>query len=228
MNKDNKPTFQVWHAIDLFSAGTVGRALDQPEQLFPHDYRQVATVEADTLELVFSLTNHTDNDWRENAEVEWMGGYGRSTSDGDVIVAPDGNAYRIEAVGFVQVRVATERDRVERDLGVMKKQPEILLESTRRYEWDGENVDSVYDTCDALGPWQTLTSAEKLSALHELDWHGVLASEKHEMMQREIQQSLANIFKERTQDYAARKQIEQGLAQDDRSRERERNGGRER
>jgi hypothetical protein len=35
MKKDNGRTYQVWHAWNLFEAGTIGRALGQPEQLSP-------------------------------------------------------------------------------------------------------------------------------------------------------------------------------------------------
>jgi hypothetical protein len=84
-------------------------------------------------------------------------------------------------------KCATHRDRVESDLAGMKEEPEIHLESTRHYVMDDpEDTDSVYDTFDVLGPWDSLNPKEKLSALHELDWSGVGDEEKRQIIERDV------------------------------------------
>jgi hypothetical protein len=65
-------------------------------------YQLVAVVEAETLEEVYRLTNHIDNDWRENALVRTIATTPpRSTSVGDVLVNGNGQAWLVACVGFI-------------------------------------------------------------------------------------------------------------------------------
>ncbi len=179
--------YQVWHISDY------GRALldwhrDAGDAAFPGAYTRVATVEADSLDQVFALTNHGENSWQENPGVVGIGT--RSTSVGDVIVDPLGRPYRVENTGFSEVPSPDETplERIERRLREMKRGPEIYLESTRDYVQPiPGDVESIYETCDVLGPWHTLDDADKLRVLGaEFDWRDVGPEDKRRVMEREV------------------------------------------
>jgi hypothetical protein len=75
---------------------------------------------------------------------------------------------------------------IERAIQRMKEEPLIYLESTWHYVMpDPEDAESVYDTCDTLGPWHTLEIREKETALNEFDWHGVHPDDKRQIFERE-------------------------------------------
>lgn len=71
------------------------------------DYEHVATVNCQDLEHVWGVTNHVSHDWTTNKEVIWKKGSGantRSTSVGDVVVAPDNIAFRVLGCGFGEIK----------------------------------------------------------------------------------------------------------------------------
>ena len=186
----DKPMYQVWHANEhAFAAMRIGESLGMRQPEFPMDYQLVAHVRAQDLDQVFALTNHGDEDWTRNAGVQSVTDGARSTSVGDVIVDPEGRPHRVESMGFEEIRwpPKTPTERVERHLEEMKAQSEILLESTRHYVMpDPEDAASVYDTCDSLGPWESLKPTDKLSALYELDWRGVSVNDQRRIIEREV------------------------------------------
>ena len=61
----------------------------------------VAFVEAETIDNVYRLTNHIDDLWWENPEVEVVKN-SRSTSCGDVVEDPQGRLWVCAAVGWVE------------------------------------------------------------------------------------------------------------------------------
>ena len=71
--------------------------------VFPDEYQHVATVRCSRLEDVFRLTNHIDHDWTKNNEVEWSGGWTRSTSVGDVVIDETGETHICEVIGWQQL-----------------------------------------------------------------------------------------------------------------------------
>ncbi len=177
--------YQVWH-ITNYARALLNWFRDAGDSVFPEAYTRVATVEADSLDQVFALTNHGEKPWQENPGV--VGTDARSTSVGDVIVDLRGRPYRVENTGFRELPSRNESPvgRIERNLREMKQQPEIPLESTWHYvEPIPGDVNSIYDTCDTLGPWHTLNSSERLLALHELSWEGVSPEDKQRIINRE-------------------------------------------
>jgi hypothetical protein len=85
--------FQVWHANDV-EAVTRGEMDGGP---FGHGYTLAARVEAREVVHAFYLTNHDDTPWPQKPGAEAMIDEPRSTTAGDVIVDPQGRAYRVEA-----------------------------------------------------------------------------------------------------------------------------------
>jgi hypothetical protein len=78
-------------------------------------------------------------------------------------------------------------DSIEDDIDMLKAEPEIHLESTRRFVMpDLEDAGSVYDTCDVLGPWDTLNGSDRLRALQELDWTNVPPHDALRIIDREV------------------------------------------
>jgi len=79
-------TFQVWHRrLPTFMES-------RPEELvaFPQGWQHVADVDVDALNQVFERTNSIDALWTDNLEVTLrVAPPLRSTSVGDVIVAPN-------------------------------------------------------------------------------------------------------------------------------------------
>jgi hypothetical protein len=95
--------FQVWHANDL-EAVHQSRMEREP---YMHGYTHVADVEARDLQHAAELTVHTDRDWWLNPEVKVAVVGSRDTAAGDVIVDPQGRAYRFEGYrSFREVEAA--------------------------------------------------------------------------------------------------------------------------
>ena len=96
--------YQVWHANDL-EAVHMSRMEREP---YVHGYTHVASVEARDLQHAAELTMHTDPDWRLNPEVKASVVGSRDTAADDVIVDPEGRAYRFEGYrSFREVEAAS-------------------------------------------------------------------------------------------------------------------------
>ena len=77
------------------------------EAIMLGEYELVATVESDSMDAAFQLTNHIDYDWRKNDNVDPVT-YDiptgpRSTSVGDLMVKADGTLHRVTCIGFKQI-----------------------------------------------------------------------------------------------------------------------------
>ena len=93
MNK----TFTVFHA-KIPNFGVTQK--DNPNFCELH-YVEVAKVQCNTLNEVYSLTNHIGKDWTTNKEIISCNAKCRSTSCGDVIVDDKtGEQYMVLGVGF--------------------------------------------------------------------------------------------------------------------------------
>ena len=66
-------------------------------------YALVAEIETDDPQIAFDLTNNIDKDWTLNPSIRAFVDSCRSTSVGDMIVTPDGEAYLVLPVGFRQL-----------------------------------------------------------------------------------------------------------------------------
>jgi hypothetical protein len=66
------------------------------------NFEYVATVESDSHQDVFRITNHIDHDWWDNPEVKDYKDETRSTSVGDVVVDEDGKRFRVEMAGWTE------------------------------------------------------------------------------------------------------------------------------
>jgi len=84
--------------------------LDRPlarllSQDFESNYTLVALVSTDKgLDDVYQVTNHIDNEWWENPEVDWHK-ESRSTSINDLIVLAEGKCWRVARIGFEEVKI---------------------------------------------------------------------------------------------------------------------------
>jgi hypothetical protein len=81
-------TFEVYHAKAM--PFLYGKSPDEIAAIvdFPADYDHVATVQCESHEETFILTNHIDKKWWENPGVTLRkAGGARSTSVGDVVVS---------------------------------------------------------------------------------------------------------------------------------------------
>jgi hypothetical protein len=103
----NPKTYQVWH-----SRSEVDPAEIPPAESFPGDYVHIADVQANSLREVVELTNAKGDffidpsgyqDWTINPEVRLVGVPDTDTTIGDIIVDPDGQAYRVEDGHFKEV-----------------------------------------------------------------------------------------------------------------------------
>lgn len=112
-----KETYQVWHDI-----GWPQSRLDQllggwPPSRFPEDYVHVANVQANGLRQAVELTTDKGNysernviHWENNRGVESFLRLNRDTDEGDVIVDPQGNVYRVEQNGFSKIERKNTRE----------------------------------------------------------------------------------------------------------------------
>lgn len=111
-------TYQVWH-----DAGWPQSRLNEtlggwPASRFPEHFIHVANVQANGLREAVALT--TDNgsilddsqpfiSWEKNGRVEALVRYPRETDAGDVVVDPNGRAYRVEHDWFTEIQPSYER-----------------------------------------------------------------------------------------------------------------------
>jgi len=70
---------------------------------FPEEYELVAEVDTTDIEEAFRLTNNIEDAWTRNAEVKAQGSEFRSTSCGDVVVAPDGKRLLCASMGWEEI-----------------------------------------------------------------------------------------------------------------------------
>lgn len=68
-------------------------------------YRLVALVDTTSLDRAFLLTNHTEDFWYNNPEVQVVASQVRSSMNGDVFVLPDNSAYLCCRFGWSTVNV---------------------------------------------------------------------------------------------------------------------------
>jgi hypothetical protein len=94
--------YQVWHRHRPDGESNLALWVIEPYPDFPGTYTHVASVDACTLEDVFAFTQ--DSNWQGERCVELVVDDMRSTMPGDVIVGPDGQAYRVECLGFSKIK----------------------------------------------------------------------------------------------------------------------------
>jgi hypothetical protein len=110
-----KKTYQVWH-----DAGWPQSRLNQmlggwPPSRFPEEYVHVANVQANGLREAVELTTHRGDlldelagkgnyhRWDDNKAVQPLVVSPRDTDQGDVVVDPHGQAYRLKRSGFEEL-----------------------------------------------------------------------------------------------------------------------------
>jgi len=76
------------------------RSPDNPFAPIPAAFELVAEIETDDLEEAFRLTNSEEQEWWFNDRVFARTDPCRSTSVGDVIVLPDGEAFIVNSWGY--------------------------------------------------------------------------------------------------------------------------------
>lgn len=67
---------------------------------WPDGYRLVAEVQGSSLETAFARTNSIERHWSQQPGVTCYDLHARSTSVGDVVVNPEGRAFRCEGIGW--------------------------------------------------------------------------------------------------------------------------------
>ena len=100
--------YSVYHRNDLGLCLLLG---DQSASVLPSSFHQVAEVEAENLEEVFSLTNTREEQWWEHPHVTPVrpDTRYRSTSVGDVVVQGE-QVWIVEGMGFRRVAWAQEEE----------------------------------------------------------------------------------------------------------------------
>jgi hypothetical protein len=112
-----KKTYQVWHDIGWPQSRINQIAGGWPPSRFPQDYIHIADVQANVLREVVQMTTAQGEflqeiPWDRNRGVECLGHpriMQRDTDQGDVIVDPQGHAYRVEQNGFSEILRANEQ-----------------------------------------------------------------------------------------------------------------------
>jgi hypothetical protein len=114
-----KKTYQVWHDTGWPQSRINQMLGGWPPSRFPEDYVHVANVQANGLREVVALTTDkgsilegTEIPWERNRGIENLGHpriKQRDTDRGDVIVDPQGNAYRVEQNGFSEIVGGNQR-----------------------------------------------------------------------------------------------------------------------
>jgi hypothetical protein len=95
MTEKEKRKTRVYHARSWNF-----RASEKPHSIRRSAYVLVAEVDTFDLDEAFALTNHFDGDWADNEGVKALVEQRRSTSVGDIIVPPGGEAYLVLRCGF--------------------------------------------------------------------------------------------------------------------------------
>lgn len=93
------PRYSVYHANQPNFMGDARIAAAQ----WPDGFTQVAVVEADNKDQVFSCTNHVYSNWTDNAGVESFTENPRSTSVGDVIEDESGVRWMVAFSGWTRI-----------------------------------------------------------------------------------------------------------------------------
>lgn len=89
-------TYIVYHAKEPTFSDTLS-------EIRMSDFEAVASVDCETLEEVFYLTNHIDKDWWDNPQVSLLK-RSRSTSVGDVVEQVESNKkFRCQSVGWKEI-----------------------------------------------------------------------------------------------------------------------------
>lgn len=89
---------RVFHAVER-----TYKSVYRPDVLCPDEYVLVAEVETSDPNEAFALTNTGDQVWWLNIGVHACVVPCRSTSVGDIIVLPDGEALAVEPIGFARL-----------------------------------------------------------------------------------------------------------------------------
>ncbi len=165
-----KTTYQVWH-----DAGWPQSRINQmlggwPPSRFPEDYVHVANVQANGLREVVGLTTDKGNvldgnavPWERNPGVESLPSIlqhlHRDTDKGDVIIDPQGKAYKVEQNGFVEVAVGKGKETALSD----------LLKELRADYAAGKREDAHWYGKLSLQELRADTSPPQPAATHEKD-----------------------------------------------------------
>jgi hypothetical protein len=139
-----------------FDVNTAGGIL---EIGWPLRYTQVAIVNVASPNYAFQLTNHIDEPWWENNGVELVGGETRSTSIGDIIIAPDLTCYLFNGATVVNLDQAAKAAG-----GVTTKQ--VSADSDIGQSLIADAMAAAPITADELPPWKP--TDEDLA-----EWNGV-------------------------------------------------------
>jgi hypothetical protein len=181
---DSDDKYRIWQANDP-SAAVAGWSA------FPSDYRPVIEVETESLKDAYEFTN--SGAWWEAWEVNVIADNVRSTTVGDVIVAPDGYAHRIKPEGFDLVDPAKERSKVD--------EPPLERVERQLRDWKHDHsTDFRPDPATGrMGPgthrwlddaWVKMSESDKLRVLEgELDWGAIGAIDdrsKEVLLAREV------------------------------------------
>ena len=120
-----KKTYQVWHETGWPESRINQMLGGWPPSRFPEDYVHVANVQANGLREAVGLTTDKGNilegnaiPWEKNPGVEALPTIlqHRDSDKGDVIVDPQGKAYRVEHQGFSEISVGKENRTALSDL----------------------------------------------------------------------------------------------------------------
>ncbi len=146
----SKKTYQVWHDVGWPQSRLNQMLGDWPPTPFPEGYVHVSNVQANGLREAVELTTSSGSllahlagegqyhAWQDNRDIENLCNpkiAQRDTDKGDVIVDPQGKAYRVEQNGFSEIRRGSEQEAFHKLLNDQSPvQPTVQKERDRGRE----------------------------------------------------------------------------------------------
>ena len=96
--------FIIYHRKRLYAGIEIdgSQPADAGQLGWPIEYHLVARVKAENIEEAYAKTQHIDNAWHDNLDVETIR-YSRSTSIGDVIQDESGGFWVVASFGFTEL-----------------------------------------------------------------------------------------------------------------------------
>jgi hypothetical protein len=187
-----KKTYQVWHDAGG-PQSRLGRILEgRPATPFPEGYVHVANVQAiglgDAVErtrLKGTIREFDGFPWQANPGVESASRTQRDTDEGDVIVDPHGQAYRVERHGLPGQ--TDDRGKSAR-IQVNNRRPDAFDSAVAnlRRQWRDDGLDDVF------GAWRDLPAEDKVgylatfAAVHDVTYQRFAKAAQHVLGAKEF------------------------------------------
>ncbi|MBL7163237.1 MAG: hypothetical protein ISS57_11570 [Anaerolineales bacterium] len=96
--------FTIYHRKMMYAGSEIrgDQPIDASQLGWPIEYHLVARIKAKNIEEAYAKTQHIDNAWHDNPDVETIR-FSRSTSIGDVIQDESGRFWVVASFGFTEL-----------------------------------------------------------------------------------------------------------------------------